>query len=175
MLDDQDKLFFLNSPAVEFGSNIFINVPIILQYDETPLIEVVQVEYAGFTSQFKVYNRDGIYIAKVKGSQLYLTEEGSKSNLSLRHPANKTVCELDGQTLFEIQRKDAASIRTQAELFTPDGRFMKVNENKFPASLVDVNGSSLQIGGMNMMGCTFSNCRIGVLVRSDGSTAVGAK
>ena len=87
MPNDQDRLFFLESPAVEFGGNIFINVPIILQYEDTPLIEIVQVQPAGFTSQFKVYNRDGIYIAKVKGSQVYLTEAGGNSNLLLRHPA----------------------------------------------------------------------------------------
>lgn len=172
MPQDQDTLLFLNSPAVEFGSNTFINVPTILQYDDTPLIEVAQVRPAGFTSQFSIYNRDGVYIAKVKGSQVYLTEMGSNSNLKLRYPANMTVCELDGQTLFEIHRKDAASLRMEAELFTPDGRFMKVNEQKFPANLVDANSSSLTIGGNMMMGCTFSNCRVGILIRSDGSLAI---
>ena len=38
MSDSQNKLVFSESPQVELGSNFFINVPVILQYKDTPLI-----------------------------------------------------------------------------------------------------------------------------------------
>ena len=40
MSDLQNKLVFSESPLVELGSNFFINVPVILQYKDTPLISV---------------------------------------------------------------------------------------------------------------------------------------
>ena len=79
-----NKLIFSESPTVEYATNTFKNVPVILQYDETPLIEVVQEQDAGFTSQFRICNKDGVYIAKARGSRLFLTEDGKKMNLKPR-------------------------------------------------------------------------------------------
>lgn len=166
MAGEPDKLIFYESPEVEFGGCFFIDVPIILEYDDTPLIEVVQAQKAGYTTQFQVYNRDGIYIAKVKGSQVYLTEDGSKSKLELRHPQDMTVCELDGQTIFEISRKDAAALKTEAELFTPDGRFLKSNEHGVPSNLISTDGTALRIGSNIMVGCRFQKCRVGIHISS---------
>jgi hypothetical protein len=173
MSNEPDSLVFFKSPEVEYASNFFKDVPVILQYDDSPLIEVIQEQDAGFTTQFKVFNQDGVYIAKVKGSQLFLTGEGSKSNLILRHPANITVCELDGQTLFEVRRKDAAALRTEAELYAPDGRFIKANNQGFPSELVSTDGSSLRVGGLIMIGNYFSGCRVGIHLRSNGSIGLG--
>lgn len=39
-----DKLVFSRSPAVTFATNVFVNVPTILQFDDTPLISIVQEE-----------------------------------------------------------------------------------------------------------------------------------
>jgi len=168
-----NELIFSESPTVGYATNTFKNVPIILQYDETPLIEVVQEQDAGFTSQFNIYNKDGVYIAKAKGSQLYLTEEGKKVNLNMRHPHGATVCELDGQTLFEIRRTEAAALRTQAELFTPDGRFVRSNPHGVPCDLVLADGAPLSIGTITLVGNHFEGMRIGVLIRSDGTIAIG--
>ena len=173
MSNETDSLVFFKSPEVEYASNFFKDVPVILQYDDSPLIEVIQEQDAGFTTQFKVFNQDGVYIAKVKGSQLFLTGEGSKSNLILRHPANITVCELDGQTLFEVRRKDAAALRTEAELYAPDGRFIKANNQGIPSELVSTDGSSLRVGGLTMIGNYFSGCRVGIQLRSNGSIGLG--
>jgi hypothetical protein len=171
--DNADKLVFSESPRVEYATNFFYKVPIILQYDETPLIEVIQLQAAGFTTEFKIYNKDGVYIAKAKGSQLYLTEEGKKSNLILRHPSHITICELDGQTLFEIRRTAAAALRTNAELYTPDGRFIKSNNRGFPSNLILSDSKSLRIGGLTIMDSKIEGCRIGVHLKSDGSIGVG--
>jgi hypothetical protein len=81
-----------------------------------------------------------------------------------------TVCRLDTQVLFEITRKEAAALKTEAELFTPDGRFLKARGATKDWLLVK---EALRIGGVVMMGNTFSGCRIGVRVGKDGSVAIG--
>ncbi|UGB00635.1 hypothetical protein LRS40_01365 (plasmid) [Leclercia sp. G3L] len=90
MTTQPDKLIFTQSPKIELGSNFFINVPVILQYKETPLISIEHSIDAGFTTNIPIYHSDGTYLAKVKGSQLYSTEEGkkSRSTTSARRQSN---------------------------------------------------------------------------------------
>ncbi len=71
-----DLIFFDSPPMIELCTNRFINVPVVLKYDDTPLILVTQTKKAGLTTEFAIYNSDGVYIAKVKGS---LTEDGDKA------------------------------------------------------------------------------------------------
>ena len=59
---------FHNHPTVELATNTFVRVPVILQYDELPLIEIVQTQSAGFTTKIPIYHPDGTYLAKVVGS-----------------------------------------------------------------------------------------------------------
>ncbi len=164
-----DLLFFDSPPIIELCTNRFINVPIVLKYDDTPLISVTQTKKAGFATEFAIYNSDGVYIAKVKGS---LTEDGKKSNFSLRQPPNMTVCELGEQTLFEIHRDKAAALRTHAELYTPDGNFLKCLDNPKP-ELIKPAGDHLQVGGMIMSGNLISDCSVGIWIRNNGSVAIG--
>jgi hypothetical protein len=166
-----EKLIFQESPEVEFGSNRFINVPTILQFDETPLIQVVKSQDAGFSTEIPIYHQDGTYLAKVVGSQIYKTPDGEKAGLELRHPDLMTVCELNGQTLFEIKRTSAASLKAAAELYTPTGYFVKYMADR--PNLLKSDGSSIQIGGMVMTGNSFSGCRIGIWIKSDGSMGIG--
>ena len=49
-------LVFQKSPEIELATNRFINVPIILQYDVTPLIEVVKEINIGFEIQIPIYH-----------------------------------------------------------------------------------------------------------------------
>ena len=167
-----DLLFFASPPTIELCTNRFINVPVVLKYDDTALISVTQAERAGFTTEFAIYSPDGIYIAKVKGSRLFVTQDGRKANLSLRHPPNMTVCELDGQTLFEVHRKEPAALSTYAELYTPDGSFVKCGDNPRP-DLIKPGGDHVQVGRMIMSGNLVSDCGVGIWVRSDGSVAIG--
>ncbi len=166
MVSEPDSLVFVESPEVEYGGNFFKDVPVILEYDDTPLIEVVHEQSVGYTTEFKIFNKDGIYFAKAKGSRLFLTKDGAKSNLKMRYPDKMTICELDGQTLFEVRRKDAAALKTEAELFAPDGRFMKSNEYGAPSCLVARDGSYLSIGGITMIGCRMEKCRVGIHISS---------
>lgn len=170
MADNQDILIFHQSPTVEFAANYFRNVPVILQYHNQPLIEVVQQQPAGFTTQFTLFNKDGVYLAKVVGSRLLATNYGKKARISLEFPNLMTVCKLGNQVLFEVTRKEAAALKTEAELFTPDGRFLKARGATKNWLLAQ---EPLKIGGMVMTGNTISGCRIGVRVSKDGSVGIG--
>jgi hypothetical protein len=166
-----DKLIYHTHPSIELGSNTFVNVPTILQFDDTPLIEVVKADAAGFETSIPIYHMDGTYLAKVKGSQIYKTDAGNKAGLVLRHLDKMTVCELDGKTLFELRRTSAAALKAEAELYTPSGYFVKYSGEK--PSLFNSTGEGLTIGGMMMTGCTINGSRIGVWLKSDGSVGIG--
>jgi hypothetical protein len=168
-----DKLIFFQSPRITMATNTFINVPVILQYEDTPLVEVVKIEKAGFTTQIQIYHPDGSYLAKVVGSRLFTTKDGEKAGLTLKYPKDMTVCELNGQVLFEIHRLGAAALRAKAELFTPDGAFVKCTNELMPRLFFSEKETTLHIGGVVMMGNTFANLRIGIWVRKDGSLSIG--
>ena len=112
-------------------------------------------------------------MAKVVGSRLFTTKEGEKAGITLKYPKNMTICELNGQTLFEIHRLGVAALRARAELFTPDGAFVKCTDELMPKLFFGGNEKPLKIGGVLMMGNTFANFRIGIWVRKDGSLSLG--
>jgi len=172
-ITSDNKLIFHETPEVEFAGNTFIDVPIILQYDDKPLITVANHEKADFITQFEIYNKDGVYIAKVKGTQIYLTDEGKRVNIKMKHPNKMTICELDNQTLFEIHRKGPASLKLEAELYTPDGRFMKKDSNGIPSSLLNNNGDIIKLGKTIAINCKFVRCDIGLHITSNGKRAAG--
>ena len=147
-------------------------MPIILQYDDTPLISIVNEESLGFTTEIPIYHSDGTYLAKVNGTRVYPTEDGKKAGIVMRNPKDMTICEMDGKTLFEIYHEQGDAFRTNAELYTPAGYFVKSTDAPMPQVIKD-NGEALQIGGMVMSGNTFSDCRIGIWLKSDGSFSIG--
>ena len=73
-----DKLIYTDVPAVMLASNTYIRVPTILQIDDTPLIEVVNAQTAGFTARIPIYYSDGTYLAKIVGSRIVLTDARMK-------------------------------------------------------------------------------------------------
>ena len=167
-----DKLIFTQSPAVTIATNTFINVPVILQYEDIPLIAIVKTQEAGFTTQIPIYHPDGTYLAKVVGPRLFATPAGEKAGLKIEHPSKMTVCKLGDRTLFEIIREKAAALKTRAELYTPDGYFVKVTDAP-QVQLYNAAGSALQIRGVTMTGCMFQSLRIGIWIKKDGSVAIG--
>ena len=166
-----NRLVFSTSPSIELATNTFIDCPTILQFDDTPLIQVVRTEQAGFSTEIPIFHEDGKYLAKVVGSQIYTTAEGEKANIKLSHEKDLTACSLDGQTLFELRRIGAAALNASAELHTNNGYFVKYFGDT--PSLLGTDGKSISIGGLIMTNCTFSGCRIGVWLKSDGSVSVG--
>jgi hypothetical protein len=166
-------LVFQESPIIELVTNQFVNTPIVLQYDETPLIEVVEQLNVGFDIQIPIYHSDGTYLAKIKGTQPYLTDDGKKAGVKLRYPDKMTVCEIDGRTIFEIRREEAAACKMKAELYTHDASFIQCSDSDLAGYVLDGNSHQLQIGGIIMQGCRITNRRIGIHVRKDGSTVIG--
>ncbi len=166
------KLIFQSSPSITVATNIFINVPVVLKYEDTPLIEVIKEHGIGFTTQIPIYHSDGTYLAKVKGNRVYPTKEGEKANIEIRNPQGKFICSLDGKVMFELSHGVGDSFKADAELYTPDGYFVKCTDAPKP-ELFDLSGSAIQIGGITMIGNVIQNMSIGIWLRKDGSCAIG--
>jgi hypothetical protein len=167
-----DTLIFSTSPEVTIASNTFINVPTILQYEDVPLIEVVKIRNTNFTTQIRIYDINGIYLAKVKGSRLFTTDAGKKAGLILRYPKNMTVCELNGKTMFETKYISPVALSTSAELYTPDGAFIKTRTDSPIELFSTVNGSKISVSGSSIQNCTFVNLRIGIQVFKNGTVSI---
>src|SRR6266496_126205 len=153
-------VIFQESPVVEIATNKFINVATIIQWEDVPLMEVGQFEVAGYTTRFAIYHNDGTKIAVVKGSQMYPTEEGERASLKMRHEPNLTACELEGRTIFELRRTGAAALKGTAELYAPEGVFIKANDADLSALLGD--GTHLQVGGLHLSNGEFVGHEIGI-------------
>lgn len=167
-----EALVYQTSPRVTIATNQFINVPVILQFDDLPLISVVQMQHLGYTTEIPIYHSDGTYLAKVNGTRIYPTEDGKKAGIIMRSPVGMSVCEMDGRTLFEVVHESGDAFRMKAELHTPTGYFIKCADTPLP-DLLRTDGSSLQVGGIQMSGNLFQGCRIGIWLKSDGSCGIG--
>jgi hypothetical protein len=172
------EIIFQTAPEVIVASNRFVNVPTIIQYDETPLLQVVKATEAGYTSRFHVYNQNGEKIAVVDGSQIYLTNNGKKVKLVARHYPGVTAFELEGKTIMELRRTEAAALKTDAELFAPGGILLKaadhsISQLAFAGSdpMVVSNQSSVVM----MSGNTIRDVSIGILFHKGGGFTIGAR
>jgi hypothetical protein len=68
-----------------------------------------------------------------------------------------------------LKHKEAAALKTRAELYAPGSYFMKVVDDP-KVELYTAAGSALQ--AHSMTGCTIQGSRIGIWVHKDGSVAV---
>lgn len=167
-----NSLTFSDWPEVTFATNVFVGVPIILKYEDTALIEVVRHQQAGFTTQIPIYHADGTYLAKVVGSQIYPTEDGKRAGLSLKYPKDMTVCEQNGRVVFEIHRSGAAALKLQADLYAPDGAFVRCAHDAFPKMVVADRDKPLKVSGVTFHGNTFRNFPIAIWIRG-GEIMIG--
>lgn len=169
---DMDKIVYQANPVVVVATNTFIGVPVVLQFDDTPLISVVREENLGFTTEVPIYHEDGTYLAKVRGTRIYPTESGKKAGLDVRQYPDSWACEINKRTAFEIRHQPGDTFRASAELYTPEGYFVKTSDAPMP-ELFDASGNALKVGGVTMSGNTFKGVRIGVWIKSDGSLSLG--
>lgn len=165
------ELIYQTHPVVNLATNVFVNTPVVLQFEHTPLISIVSEQDLGFTTEIPIYHPDGTKLAKINGTRVYPTEAGSKAGISMRSLPDMTVCELAGKTLFEIQHQKGDAFRMMAELYTNTGYFIKLADA--PVSVMQRNGEALRLGGVTMTRCTISNCPIGVLITRDGGISMG--
>jgi len=168
----KQSLVFLSSPVVTLSTNIFVNVPTILKYEDTSMMEIIHDQSIGFTTQIPIYHSDGTYLAKVKGNRVFPTQAGEKANISIEQPLGKTICKLNNKILFELSHGVGNDFKADAELYTPDGYFLKCTDSPKP-DLLDFKGNAIKVGGITMSGCTFQNCRIGIWLKKDGSCLIG--
>jgi hypothetical protein len=129
MADENPDLIYIPNNVVEFCTNKFTNVRVILQYDNTPMLEMVREQKAGFTTQIPIYRSDGSYIAKAVGSRLVYSHDSKAAGIKLRREPYLTVCEMDGKPIFEIRRLEPSRFKTEAELYTHDGSFLKSSDH----------------------------------------------
>jgi hypothetical protein len=167
-----DKLIFQTIPQVTIATNTFINTPIILKYEDINLIEIIKEAELGFTTQIPIYHSDGTYLAKVVGTRMFATEEGKKAGIIVDKLKGVSVCKMGTQTLFEIYHQEGDSFKTQAELYTPDGCFVKCSDSP-NLGLIDMNGQSIKVGGIHMSNCTLNDFKIGLWLKKDGSASLG--
>jgi len=166
-------IFQENDMEINIGGVKFINVPTILQYEETKLIEVAHILDASFSLKFKIFNKDGIEIASVHGTDIYLTEDGKKSKVQKRNVGDVSICEVDGRTIYEVRRESPRSLKAVAELYTPNGAFIKCKDTGIFKSIIGLKDEGLKIGNLTMYGSTIIGAKIGILIKEDGSTQPG--
>ena len=160
------EIFFQSHPDVTIGGNVFRNTPVILQFEQTPLLEVVKFEPAGYSARFPIYHSDGTRLAVVAGNQIHLTKDGEKSNIKRRCEPDLTVCELGGKPILELRRKGAAALHGWAELYAPDGVLIKATDSEVSGLLR--SGEAMVFGGMVLRDSFFDGCRIGIHFSKNG-------
>lgn len=168
---NKDTLIFQSTPSVTIATNTFVNVPVILKFEDTNLIEIIRELELGFTTQIPIYHPDGTFLAKINGTRAYPTEDGKKAGVIMQKYHRLWVCKMGKQTLFEIHHQSPEYFRMIAELFTPEGYFVRCNDSA--SDLIDMKGSSLNIGGLIMSGNKFTGCKTGIWLRKDGSCSIG--
>lgn len=168
------ELIFQESPKIVVATNTFIKVPVILRYDDTALMEIIKEQNIGFTTQIPAYHSDGTYLAKVTGNRVYPTAAGKKANIEVRDTPGKFICSLGGKVMFELSHGVGDMFKAQAELFAPDGYFVKCSDNPKP-ELFDLTGKAIKVGGITMIGNVFQNLSVGIWLRKDGSCAIGVR
>jgi len=166
-----NTLFFRPDTKIVVSTNTFINVPIILKYEETNLIETIRETPINFTSQIRIYHPDGTYLTKAKGNRLFPTPESVKAGVVMEEYLGLTVCKMNGKTLFELRHRTGEYFKTTAELFTNDGCFVKTHDS-ISLNAISAN-DPLIIGNCKILGNTFVNTRIGIWVKKDGSISLG--
>jgi hypothetical protein len=142
-------VIFQEHPEVEIATNKFIGVPTIIQWEDTPLIEVGKFEPAGYTTRFTVYHNDGTPIAVVRGSRIIRTDEGKRAKIEQRTAPDLTALELEGKTIIEMRRKGAAALKGWAEIYAPEGVFIKANDTDMAAILGNGTGIPVLSGIRN--------------------------
>ena len=177
-----NTLIFTESSSIRFATNTFVNVPTILQYESTPLIEAMREANVGFSMNVSIYHSDGTYLANAKGPRLYPTEAGKKASIKVRELPDRKICELEGRTIFEL-RKTQPGWEVESELFTPDGVFIRtgpewlpeLSKNGQPLSVLLKSEQPFQAGKAVIQGIGFRNWRIGILLKKNGDLFMGVR
>ena len=168
------KLVFKSSPDVIIATNTFSKVPVILKYEDTPLIEIPDERGLGFMPQIKIYHPDGSFLGMVKGNHLFRTETGEKANLRTKDHPRAFLCFLDNKTLFQLIPNHDDSFKIQTEIFTPDGSLVKCTNAPQP-ELIDCKGKKIPVSGIAFRDTFFEKMAIGMWIRRTGRCSIGVR
>ena len=164
-----NHLIFSPRSAIQFGGNLFINVPVILQVEGTALIETITNNEISRTTQFTIFHSDGVLLATVVGTCAYPTVAGEKAGLTMSYPSRSTVCSIGDSVLFEVRRVAAASLAITAELFSPTGLLVKAN-GVAPFSTIARDGRPIATAPIRNK--LFRNSPVGYSVNGNGESIV---
>ena len=165
------ELIFTRQPIVEIASNRFIDVPVILRYEDVNLIEIVKDFNTGYSTKIPIYHPDGTLLATAINSRIYPTKDGENSGITIDKYPGLWVCKMNKQEIFEIRQKSPETFKTTAELYANDGYFIKcTGDANFS---IKTNNGELIISNLTMIGCEIRNCAVGIKISKDGSTGIG--
>jgi hypothetical protein len=165
-----DELIFKESPTIEFATNTFINVPVILQYEDTPLITVERNITLEYGIKIPIYDSDGTKLATAKNSRVYV-DKNIKEKITIDKRPRIWVCKMNGHEIFEIRQKEGDLFRIMAELYAPDGRFVKYSNFQHIAS--ESMSNLIDLASRAACSCSISDVEVGLLVKRDGNVIIG--
>ena len=114
----------------------------------------------------------GLYIAKAVGTRIYSTEDGKNVGVKIDKYPGLWVCKMGPQTLFEIHQQSGDSFKTMAELYTPDGSFIKCSDQA-ALDLMNNKGEQVKLSGFVMSGSTFINIEVAIWLKKNGGFTIG--
>ncbi len=158
---------FSHGAVVRYGGNYFIKVPILLQVDGTPLIEVIINDAISRTTQFTVFGSDGANLATVVGTRLHRTREGEQAGLEVKYPSRMIVCTIGDKVMFEVRRVAAASLAISAEIYSPTGLLVRADAT-VPFATISKEGSPIASGSISEK--RIRNTAVGYSVTEQGKT-----
>jgi hypothetical protein len=110
-----------------------MNFPAIIPFDDMQWISIVQEDNHGFVSEIQVHNSEGTYLAKIRSKGIYPTEDGERAGIVVRTLPKRTICELEGNELFEIEHQSGGSINIRTGLFATKRYFIKSTKTLSPS------------------------------------------
>jgi hypothetical protein len=164
--------YYPNPPAVNLSSNTFVKVPIVLQYDQTPLISILRDPALGYTTEVSVYHEDGTHLGQVVGTSVLSSAAGVQCGLKILVLPQVTVCRSANRIVFEIHHEKGDAFRAAAELHTPSGYLVRCADQA-AVQLVNRAGTAVPLGGHKVRNCVFRGSKIGLLLHANGHVSVG--
>jgi len=167
-----NKLIFQKSPIVTLSTNRFINVPVILKFEDTNLIEIVREDTFNYTTKIPIFHSDGTKLAVVTGNRPYPTEIGKTAGITVDKYKGLWVCKMGNQILFEMILQTGDSFKLSAELYAPEGYFVKCTDI-ITLQQIRMTEEALSIGELTMSGNTIQGVKTGIWMKRDGSCLIG--
>jgi len=164
-----NKLIFQTSPIVTLATKKFINVPVILKFEDINLIEIIREGKFNFTTRIPIYHSDGTELGVARGNSFFPTEPGKKAGVTIENYVGLWICKMDSKPIFEIRKRTGDSFIISAELYATEGYSVKFADTP----LVELFGDALKISEFTLSGDLIQGMKTGIWLRKDGSSEIG--